>query len=252
MQRRDEAAKGRSVRKSLAADFAFPDAMEHNSDMVAALAASFFIQVTNRLTPAETRAGWKLLFDGKSTKGWHTFKEKSVRPGWTVKDGVLGITDPSNAGDIVTDEKYDWFELELDFNVAKGQNSGVMYHVADTGDAIWHSGPEIQIYDDHGEPHAQKTGFLYELYDAKIDSTKPAGQWNHFRIVISPKKCETYVNGVKYYEYVLGSEDFWARVKKSKFAGMENFAKLKTGSIGLQGDHGLVQFKNIKLRPINE
>ena len=218
--------------------------------MLAALTMALVFQPDNTLTPKEVKAGWQLLFDGQTTKGWHSFKQQGIRPGWTVKDGVLAITDAENAGDIVTDDKFDWFELTLDWNVGKGQNSGVMLHVADDSETIWTSGPEIQIYDDHGEPGAQKNGFLYDLYDSKVDSTHPAGEWNHFRILVTPKKCETDVNGVKYYDWVWGSPDFWARVAKSKFAQWPGFAKLTKGTIGLQGDHGLVQFKNIKLRPI--
>ena len=215
---------------------------------VAALALS---QSTNTLTPAEVREGWKLLFDGKTTNGWHNFKKEGVGPGWQVKDGVLTSVDPDTAGDIVTNEKFDWFEIQLDFNLTKGGNSGVMIHCADDlGERMWFSGPEIQIYDDHGEAGAQKTGFLYELYDSKVDSTNPPGKWNHFRIIVAPRKCETYVNGVKYYEYEPGSKDFWDRVSKSKFAAMPMFAKLQNGTIGIQGDHGTVSFRNIKIRPL--
>lgn len=217
--------------------------------MVTAFVAALLLHsADNTLTPSEVKHGWKLLFDGKTTKGWHTFKEATARPGWQVKNGILTSVDHDNCGDLVSDKKFDWFELEVDFNIAKGQNSGIMYHVADEGEAIWHSGPEIQIYDDHGEADAQKTGYLYELYSSKVDSTKPAGQWNHFRIIVGPKKCATYVNGVKYYEYVLNSPDFKARLAKSKFADMPMFAKLAKGSIGIQGDHGLVSFRNIKIR----
>ncbi len=218
--------------------------------MLAALAATFIFQTANTLTAREARSGWILLFDGQTTKGWHTFKEKEAKPGWVVKDGVLTSVDPDNAGDLVTDAKFDWFELTLDYNLGKGQNSGIMFRVADEGEAIWYSGPEVQIYDDHGEPGAQKTGWLYELYSSPVDSTNPPGEWNHFRIIVAPKKCMTYVNGVKYYEYVLGSDDFKARVAKSKFADMPLFAKLPKGSIGIQGDHGVVSFRNIKIRPI--
>lgn len=218
--------------------------------MIVALLTALVLQPDNTLTPREEKQGWRLLFDGKSTAGWHSFKETGIRPGWTVKDGVLAITDASNAGDIVTDGKYDWFELQLDWNVGKGQNSGVMFHVADDSETIWTSGPEIQIYDDHGEAGAQKNGWLYDLYESKVDSTHPAGQWNHFRILITPKKCETDVNGVKYYEWQYQSADFFERVAKSKFSQWPGFGKLNKGTIGLQGDHGLVQFKNIKLRPI--
>jgi len=220
--------------------------------MLTALVAIAFAQSINTLTPAEEKAGWKLLFDGKTTHGWHNYREQGIGKGWQIVDGVLTSVDPANARDIVTDDKYDWFELELDFNVTKGGNSGIMVHCADEGDMMWFSGPEIQIYDDHGEPGAQKTGYLYELYSSNVDSTKPAGQWNHFRIVISPKKCATYVNGVKYYDYVWGSKDFFDRVAKSKFATMPLFGKVEKGTIGIQGDHGTVSFKNIKIRTLKK
>jgi hypothetical protein len=218
--------------------------------MIAALTAALVVQSMNTLTPEEVKEGWKLLFDGKSTKGWHNFKSKTIGKGWVVKDGVLTSADPSHAGDIVTDEKFDWFELTLDVNIGKGENSGVMFHVADDGEATWHSGPEVQIYDHPFEKGVETTGFLYQLYDTPTDASKPAGEWNTLRIIVAPDKCETYVNGVKYYEYVLGSPDFWARVKKSKFAEHPQFAKLNKGTIAIQGDHGKVSFRNIKIRPI--
>ncbi|HWD42052.1 MAG TPA: DUF1080 domain-containing protein [Fimbriimonas sp.] len=219
--------------------------------MLVWLPALVLVPPMNMLTLSEQRAGWKLLFDGKTTQGWHNFRKEGVGSGWQVKDGTLTSVDPGAAGDIVTNDKYDWFELELDFNVSKGGNSGVMLHCADDeGDYMWYSGPEVQIYDDHGEEGAQKTGYLYELYSSTVDATKPAGQWNHFRIVVAPRKCETYVNGVKYYEWEPGSKDFWERVAKSKFSAMPMFGKLQNGTIGIQGDHGTVSFRNIKVRPL--
>jgi len=218
--------------------------------MIASLAAIVFAQSLNTLSPSEARSGWKLLFDGKTTAGWHNFKQKGVGPGWQVKDGVLASVDPGTAGDIVTDDKYDWFELTLDYNLTKGGNSGIMVHCADDGDTMWESGPEIQIYDDHGEAGAQKSGWLYDLYSSPVDATKPPGQWNHLDIIISPKKCTTYLNKVKYYEFVWGSEDFFARVAKCKFNQWPGFGKLEKGTIGIQGDHGTVSFRNIKIRTI--
>ena len=82
------------------------------------------------------------------------------------------------------------------------------------------------------------------------DATKPVGEWNHVRLVISPEKCVHEINGVKYFDYVLGGDDFNARVAKSKFSTMPLFAKATSGFIALQGDHGSVSFRNIKLRPI--
>ncbi len=103
-----------------------------------------------------------------------------------------------------------------------------------------------------------RCGWLYALYqppdDPKtghpLDATKPVGQWNHVRLLVSPEKCEHEINGVKYFEYVLHSDDFNARVAKSKFGNMANFAKSDLGYIALQGDHGSVSFRNIKIRCI--
>ncbi len=212
----------------------------------------------NTLTKKEKAAGWKLLFDGKSLDGWSNFKTTGVKPGWQIKDGTLACVDPHNAGDIVTAEKYDAFELSLEFNISVGGNSGIIYHVSDEGGAVWASGPEFQLQDNVGGKDAQLCGWLYQLYqpptDPKtgkpIDATKPPGQWNKITLLISPKKSEHVINGVKYFDYVIGSDDFNTRVAKSKFGKMPLFAKSSTGRIALQGDHGQVAFRNIKIRPI--
>jgi hypothetical protein len=166
--------------------------------------------------------------------------------------------DPHNAGDIVTSNKFDWFELQLDYNISEGGNSGIMFHVTDSGRAVWATGPEFQLEDNAKAADQIRCGWLYQLYQPEIDpktgkpldATHPAGQWNHVRLLISPGKCEHEINGVKYFEYVLHSDDFNARVAKSKFARMTNFAKVDLGYISLQGDHGAVSFRNIKIRPI--
>jgi Domain of Unknown Function (DUF1080) len=206
-------------------------------------------QEANTLSHAEVKEGWKLLFDGSTTKGWKNFKSETIRPGWGVRNGTLATIDPNNAGDIVTEGKYEWFELQIDVNMEPGQNSGILFRVADTGEASWHSGPEIQIYDSK-QPGQQITGFLYQLYSSKVDTAKPAGEWNHLVIHIAKDKCFTEVNGTRYYEYVIDSEEFWALVKKSKFSEWPDFAKLKKGRIGIQGDHGKVAFRNIKIRTL--
>lgn len=219
--------------------------------MLLSLVALVALQAPNTLTTAEAQAGWKLLFDGQTTKGWTTFKSDKINSGWAVKDGTLAIVDPNNAGDIVTTEKFGWFDLTLEYKLDKGQNSGVMFHVGDTGDATWHSGPEVQIYDAQGAEGAEKSGYLYQLYKPTVAETeKPAGEWNKLRMLISPDKCLTEMNGTKYYEYVLWSDDWNTRVAKSKFSFYPDFGKLKTGRIAIQGDHGHVAFRNIKIRPI--
>jgi hypothetical protein len=212
----------------------------------------------NALSEAESKAGWKLLFNGNDLSGWSNFKTNTIRPGWQAKDGLLVCADPKNAGDLCTREQFGWFELQLDYNISPAGNSGIMYHVTDEGRAAWATGPEVQLEDNQGARDPQRCGWLYALYqpadDPKtgkpLDTTKPAGEWNRIRLVIAPDKCEHYVNGFKYLEYVLGSDDFAARVAKSKFSKMPQFAKSNTGYIVLQGDHGRISFRNIKVRPI--
>jgi Domain of Unknown Function (DUF1080) len=216
----------------------------------------------NRLTDDEKKAGWKLLFDGESFHGWHSFKEEGVRSGWQVKDGTLACVDPKKAGDLVTADQYDWFELSIEYNISEAGNSGIMFHVTNDGRAIWATGPEIQLEDNKKARDPERSGWMYQLYkppidpktERRLDSTKPVGEWNHVRIVIapSPAKSEVDVNGVKYYDFVYGSDDFKARVAKSKFRAMPHFAKFDRGFIGLQGDHGAISFRNIKLRPIGK
>ncbi len=212
----------------------------------------------NELTPEEKAQGWQLLFNGRDLTGWHNFRREGVAPGWQVKDGALVCADPHNAGDIVTIDKFDWFELQLDYNISEAGNSGIMYHVTDDGPAVWATGPEFQLEDNQAAADPIRCGWLYALYQPPIDpktgrtldATKPVGEWNHVRLLITPKKCEHDINGVKYFEYVLGSDDFNARVAKSKFSHMPNFAKSDTGYLALQGDHGQVSFRNIKIRRI--
>ena len=122
----------------------------------------------------------------------------------------------------------------------------------------WASGPEFQLEDNVKAADKVRCGWLYGLYkppvDPKtgktLDATLPVGQWNKIRLIISPDRCAHIINGVTYFEYVLGSDDFKQRVKNSKFGRMPLFAKSDIGFITLQGDHGQVSFRNIKIRPI--
>jgi len=212
----------------------------------------------NKLTDEEKAAGWKLLFDGKTLTGWNNFKKKDIKPGWQVKDGNLVCVDPKNASDLCTADQYGWFELSIDYNINKAGNSGIIFHVTEEGGAVWATGPELQLQDNANAKDPQLCGWLYQLYKPEIDpktgkpldATKPFGEWNTIKLILTPTKCEHYVNGVKYFEYQMGSEDFKKRVEASKFGKMPKFAKSDTGFIALQGDHGQVAFRNIKIRPI--
>lgn len=203
----------------------------------------------NTLTDKEKADGWKLLFDGKTTDGWRNFKKDKIGAGWKVVDGALTRA-AGGAGDIITTDKYASFELQLEYRISKGGNSGIMFHVTEEEATPWMTGPEIQVQDNKDGHDPQKAGWLYQLYSSDTDATKPAGEWNHLRILITPTKCEHVMNGVKYCEYVKGSDDWKARVAKSKFGKMPKFGLATDGFISLQ-DHGNeVAYRNIKIRVV--
>ena len=203
----------------------------------------------NTLSDQERQDGWRLLFDGRTTKGWRNYRGKEVSPGWKVEDGAL-VRAAGGAGDIVTEEQFDAFELALEFRIAPRGNSGLMFHVTEEGAAPWQTGPEIQILDNAAGADPQRTGWLYQLYRPDTDATRPAGEWNEIRLRIAPEKSSVFVNGVRYYEFVKGSADWNERVAKSKFARMPGFGKATTGHICLQ-DHGdTVAFRSIRIKPL--
>jgi len=224
----------------------------------------------NRLTEAEQLGGWKLLFDGNSTNGWRNYRSEKLGPGWSVKEGVLERTS-NGAGDIVTTEEFENFELSLEYRISKGGNSGIMFHVTEDDPRPWASGPEVQIQDNVDGRDPQKSGWLYQLYkpvkpewatmfENQVgfkgtdidDATRPAGQWNHVYLRISPRQCEVAVNGVSYYYFHKGDAEWDKRVAASKFAAFPQFGKATKGHICLQ-DHGdSVAFRNIRIRELSK
>ena len=115
------------------------------------------------LSESEKRGGWQMLFDGKSTEGWRNYKSDKISDGWVVKDGLLERVG-KGAGDIVTTEQYENFELSLEYRISKSGNSGIMFHVTEDQAQPWHSGPEVQIQDNVDGRDPQKAGWLYQLY----------------------------------------------------------------------------------------
>jgi len=206
----------------------------------------------NTLTPDERAAGWRLLFDGKTTAGWRGWKMDSLPSGWQVVDGTLKRVKP--AADIITKEKFKNFELSLEWNIAKNGNSGIFYRASeDPGDnAIYWSAPEMQVLDDSGHPDGQSrltaAGADYGLYPSPPGVVKPAGQWNQVRLVVNGNHVEHWLNGVKVVTYELGSPDWEAKVKASKFASHPRYGRNAEGYIGLQEHEYPVSVRNIKIR----
>ncbi len=205
----------------------------------------------NVLSPSEKADGWRLLFDGKTTTGWRNFGKSTISNSWRVIDGSLVRAD-SAAGDIITVDKFRNFDLALDWKVAEKGNSGIFYRVTEEADTIWKAAPEMQVLDDarheNGTDPLTSAGANYALYPAPRGVVHPAGEWNHARILANGNHVEHWLNGVKLFEYELGSADWKARVAKAKFHEYPIFGTAPEGHIGLQdhGDH--VEFRNIRIR----
>lgn len=206
----------------------------------------------NVLTASERAAGWRLLFDGRTTNGWRGYRMPSVPPGWTVVDGAL--TRVAGGGDIITVDQFANFELTLEWKVAPRGNSGIMYRVTEEYDESYKSGPEMQVLDDAGHADGQSrltaAGADYGLYASPAGVVRPAGEWNQVRIVVNESHVEYWLNGTKTVEYELWSPDWEARVKNSKFVQWPNFGRARRGHVALQ-DHGdWVAYRNIKIREL--
>jgi hypothetical protein len=204
----------------------------------------------NTLTAQEKAAGWRLLFDGRTTAGWRGYKKSDMPAGWEVTpDGTLTRT--GAGGDIVTVDEFGSFDLVFEWKVAPGGNSGVMFHVTEEHDAPWKSGPEYQILDNAGHKDGAKpetsTASNYALHAPAKDAAKPAGSWNTARIVVAGMSVEHWLNGERVVQYELGSRDWTERVKKSKFNEYLNWGLAGRGHIALQ-DHGdTVAYRSIKI-----
>ncbi len=223
--------------------------------------------ILNKLSDFEEDHGWRLLFDGKSNDGWKSaHKDDFPDVGWTINEGVLTIEasdggESTNAGDIVTTEKFSAFDLAFEFKMTEGANSGVKYFVTlkegNEGSAI---GLEYQILDDEKHPDAKMgrdgnrtLASLYDLITAEKQERfiKPIGEWNSGRIVVTPDNMVThYLNGTKVLSYERGSESYRNLVAQSKYDQWDAFGEAPEGHILLQ-DHGdEVSFRNIKLKEL--
>jgi hypothetical protein len=209
-------------------------------------------QAPNTLTPAEKAAGWRLLFDGKTTDGWRGYRQKAMTDGWQAVDGAL--TRVGKGGDIVTTEQFQDFELAFDWKVNAGGNSGVFFRASEETGSVWQNAAEYQILDnaghkDGGDP-ITSTGSNYAMHPPSKDVSKPAGEWNSSRIVVHGNHVEHWLNGVKVVEYEIGTDEWMALYNKSKFNKYPTYGRVPRGHIAIQ-DHGdFVAYRNIKIRPL--
>jgi hypothetical protein len=213
------------------------------------------LQADNTLSESEKKAGWKLLFDGKTTGGWRTYKN-SKQDSWELISGQLHTKNDEGLkhADLITNDKYKDFELLVDWKVDKGANSGILYHVSETHDASYETGPEYQLIDDIGYPGKledwQKSGADYAMHPPSQSASKPAGEYNHTRIVVKGDHVEHWLNGIKVADFHAWTAE-WEKLKKEgKWKDHPDYGMSKTGFIALQDHGGGVWFKNIKLRKL--
>jgi cytochrome c len=220
----------------------------------------------NTLTAAQRDDGWQSLFDGTSPRGWHASGAKPLADGrypapigWSVQDGALVRS--GSGGDIVSDAVFRDFELELEWRIAEGGNSGIFFLVGEVPRAdgsmpsVWETGLEMQVLDDarhrDGGNPLTSAGACYALYAPTRDDTRPIGHWNRVRLVKQGSHVEHWLNGHLQCAYDIGSDDWNARVAASKFKDMPAFGKVQAGHLALQ-DHGdEVAYRNIRIRDLS-
>ena len=232
---------------------------------VTALLLIFFTSCSsnNKLTSAEKKDGWVLLFDGQTTDGWHNWNE-DVISGWNVEEGCLvGLGLGGDiGGDIISEKDYDNFHLKWEWKLGPHGNSGVMYHVVEDAryNAAYETGPEYQMIEDddfrdeEGNPYPiedwQKTAADYAMYVANDQKQVNLQDWNSSEIVFTPEKAEYWLNGKKVVEFVPWSEDWNERRNSGKWDAFPDYGFAKTGKICLQ-DHGSkIHFRNIKIKEL--
>ncbi len=216
------------------------------------------------LTATEKAAGWKVLFDGKSTAAFKSFAGKDGKmpaKGWTVENGELKSAAGGGGGDIETIEEFEDFEFSLEFKCSAGANSGIMYRVADGKDFPWRTGPEFQLLDDEkhadGKDPKHRVGSLYDLIAPPPAAPgggllAPAEKWHSARVRISNGLLTHFLNGVKTAECRIDGQEWKDMIAHSKFKDMAGFGMEKKGHIALQ-DHGdEVSFRNIRVRDLKQ
>lgn len=209
----------------------------------------------NTLSNKEKKAGWVLLFDGKTMNGWKSYQGRQ-QDGWAVANGELFCkeTGVQKRADLITSEMYDNFELSIDWKISPKHNSGIIYRCTEENGASYESGPEYQLIDDIGYPDKlhdkQLSGANYDMHAPSAKVAKPAGEFNRTKILVNNAHVEHWLNGVKVVEYDLWTPE-WEKTKAgSKWRDVKPYGISKAGFIALQDHGGGVTFKNIKLRKL--
>ena len=247
-----------------ALSFALASAAAVNAEP-AAKAAAKPATPPNTLTAKEKASGWRLLFNGKTSKGWRGFNlAKFPEEGWQIKDGLLVKVPPATpgksfGGDIVTEEEFDSFEVAWEFRLTPGANGGLKYLVDEklVKDSKNGVSFEFQLLDDDKHPDAKKgkdgnrkCGALYDLIAPKEAAAKPIGEWNEARLVVEGNKVEHWLNGKKVVEFERGSDALKMLIADSKYKAIPGFGEAGKGRLLLQDHFNEVAYRNMKVRKL--
>lgn len=197
---------------------------------------------------------WQPLLNDDPGRFWRGYRQSDLPAGWRMVDGAL--TRVAQAGDIVSREQFEDFELELEWKIAAAGNSGIFFHVVEDSalSAVFLTGPEMQVLDNAGHADGKNpltsAGSNFALHAPLRDVTKPVGEWNRARLVVQGPRVEHWLNGEQIVVYELWSDDWKQRVQASKFKDMPRYGLSRRGHIALQ-DHGdWVAYRNIRIRRI--
>ncbi len=205
------------------------------------------------LTEAEKKAGWRLLFDGKSLSGWRAFKKpEPPATGWEIQNGELICVKGGKGGDLLSKETFDNFEFAWEWKMPPKSNNGVKYFITEErGGAIGH---EYQMIDDSlvkGHEESSTAAFyLVVAPDAAKKQVKPSGEWNQSRILVQGNHVEHWLNGAKVVEYELGDPKILEQVAKTKFKGVKDFGTKIRGHLLLTYHNDECRFRNLKVREL--
>ena len=219
----------------------------------------------NTLTEAERKAGWKLLFDGQTLKGWRNYGKQTIGSSWKVDQNAIHLDSKKNpdgswkapdGGYIITEDVYENYELRLEWKLGPCGNSGIIYNVkeSDKYKDPYETGPEMQVLDNTCHPDAKirthRAGDLYDLIECKYETVKPAGEWNRVRIVVNKGKLQHWLNGRKVVETEMWTDEWRKMIAASKFKNMPEFGTVRKGHLCLQDHDDPVWFRNIKIREL--
>ncbi len=215
----------------------------------------------NILSDQENKDGWKLLFDGSSTKGWHIFNKGEIASAWSADSGKL-VCNPHaknvKHGDLVTDKEYENFDLSFEWKISKAGNSGVFINVQERPDlgTTFSTGPEYQLLDDKNmEPEylkeiSHRAASIFGVIPNSSNSIPKSGEWNQSRVLQGNGKLTFWLNGVQTVQVDLKSDNWKKRVAASSMSQFPEFGIATKGHIALQDWTNGVAFRDIKIKEL--